>query len=160
MDPKVNPEPNPKPHDIAQPGPIDPATGQPNHQVEVTEVKSWLRQNATGLVVTAIIIALVFKFWDPFTALKVALGLGFIIFIHELGHFLTARRPDMVRLRRHAFHPLLQVLAIQGRFIAAFQVELCLGAIGRKASDGRGRRLLCGQQREAEQNGQVTTHHC
>jgi len=93
LDANVNP--NSQPHDIAQPGPIDPATGQPNHQSEVTEVKSWLRQNATGLVVTAIIIALVIKFWDPFTALKVALGLGFIIFIHELGHFLAAKWCDV-----------------------------------------------------------------
>src|SRR5688572_5876089 len=76
---------------MAKPGPIDPSTGQPNHQAEVTEVKSWLRQNAVGLVVTAIIIALVIKFWDPFTAFKVAIGLGFIIFIHELGHFLAAK---------------------------------------------------------------------
>jgi regulator of sigma E protease len=37
----------------------------------------------------------VIKFWDPFTAAKVALGLGFIIFIHELGHFLAAKWCDV-----------------------------------------------------------------
>jgi len=93
--PNVNPEPKPHQRDIAEAGPIDPATGQPNHQAEVTEVKSWLRQNATGLVVTAVIVFLVCYFWDPITAAKVALGLGFIIFIHELGHFLAAKWCDV-----------------------------------------------------------------
>lgn len=95
MDPNVNPQ--PKPHDIAEAGPIDPATGQPDHHVEVTEVKSWLRQNATSLLITAGII--VFFFFglklDPLDTLKVALGLGFIIFIHELGHFLAAKWCDV-----------------------------------------------------------------
>ena len=53
MDPNVNPEPKPHHHEIAEPGPIDPATGQPDHQAEVSAVKSWLRQNAFSLVFTA-----------------------------------------------------------------------------------------------------------
>jgi regulator of sigma E protease len=90
----VNPNPTPQ-HDIAEPGPIDPATGQPNHQAEVSAVKSWLRQNALSLLITGLGIFLVCKLWDPITALKVAVGLGFIIFIHELGHFLAAKWCDV-----------------------------------------------------------------
>ncbi len=55
MDPHVNPaDPTPtppRPHDVAQPGPIDPATGQPDHGAEVTELKSWFRENAVSLCV-------------------------------------------------------------------------------------------------------------
>jgi regulator of sigma E protease len=58
-------------------------------------VKSWLRQNALSLVLSAAGIVAVCSLWDPFTALKVAVGLGFIIFIHELGHFLAAKWCDV-----------------------------------------------------------------
>ena len=102
MDPNVNtgpvnPEPNPpsKPHDIAQPGPIDPATGQPDHGVEVTELKSWFRENAVSMVVTVGVVAAVCIWLDPIDTLKVVLGLGFIIFIHELGHFVAAKWCDV-----------------------------------------------------------------
>ena len=95
MDANVNPEPKPQHHDIAEPGPIDPATGQPNHLAEVSAVKSWLRQNSMSLLITAAVIIAVCYFWDPITAAKVALGLGFIIFIHELGHFLAAKWCDV-----------------------------------------------------------------
>lgn len=81
--------------DNVNPNPNQPDPDQPNHQAEVSAVKTWLRQNAVGIAVTALIIALVIKFWDPFTAAKVALGLGFIIFIHELGHFLAAKWCDV-----------------------------------------------------------------
>jgi regulator of sigma E protease len=92
----VNPEPNPpKHHDIAEPGPIDPATGQPDHGVEVTELKSWFRENAVSLVVTALVVAAVCIWLDPIDTLKVVIGLGFIIFIHELGHFLAAKWCDV-----------------------------------------------------------------
>ena len=57
----VNPPDPTKPphHDIAEAGPIDPATGQPDHQAEVSAVKSWFRQNLTSLVITAAVVALV-----------------------------------------------------------------------------------------------------
>ena len=54
MDPNVNPDPTPsKPHDIAEAGPINPATGQPDHGAEAAELKSWFRENAVSLVITA-----------------------------------------------------------------------------------------------------------
>ena len=81
--------------DIATPGPIDPNSGQPDHHAEVVQVKSWLRQNAVSLAITAGVVALVFWKLDPVDTVKVVLGLGFIIFIHELGHFLAAKWCDV-----------------------------------------------------------------
>ena len=101
MDPNANtgpvgPDPGqPHPHDIAQPGPIDPATGQPARGAEVSELKAWFRQNATSLLVTAAVIAAVCVWLDPFGALLVVLGLGLVIFIHELGHFAAAKWCDV-----------------------------------------------------------------
>jgi regulator of sigma E protease len=93
----ASPEPNPpsKPHDIAQPGPIDPATGQPDHTAEVSAVKSWFRENAFSLVITVAAVAAVCTWLDPVDTLKVVIGLGFIIFIHELGHFVAAKWCDV-----------------------------------------------------------------
>jgi len=76
--------------------PIDPTTGQPDHQAEVVEAKSWLRQNAFSLVGAAAgLAALAYWRLDPIDLVKVAVGLGFIIFIHELGHFLAAKWCDV-----------------------------------------------------------------
>jgi regulator of sigma E protease len=95
----VNPDtpkpPHPHPRDIAEAGPIDPNTGQPDHGAEVTELKSWFRQNLFSLVTTAIVVALVCIYLDPIDTLKVVVGLGFIIFIHELGHFVAAKWCDV-----------------------------------------------------------------
>ncbi len=90
----LNPD-GPKPDDIARPGPTDPATGQPDHGVEVTELKSWFRQNLFSFAVTAAVIAAVCIWLDPIDTLKVIIGLGFIIFIHELGHFVAAKWCDV-----------------------------------------------------------------
>ena len=100
MDPNANagnPEPvnPPKPHDIAEPGPIDPATGQPDHGAEVSALKSWFRENMISLIITAIVVALVIIYLDPIDTLKVVIGLGLVIFIHELGHFLAAKWCDV-----------------------------------------------------------------
>jgi regulator of sigma E protease len=86
---------DPRPDDIARPGPTDPATGQPDHGAEVTELRSWFRENLFSLVITAVVVALVCVYLDPIDTLKVVLGLGFIIFIHELGHFLAAKWCDV-----------------------------------------------------------------
>jgi regulator of sigma E protease len=92
----VNPEPNPpKPHDLAEPGPTDPATGQPDHGQEVSAVKSWFRENAVSLVLTVAAVAAVCTWFDPLDTLMVVVGLGFIIFIHELGHFVAAKWCDV-----------------------------------------------------------------
>jgi regulator of sigma E protease len=88
----VNP---PKPHDIAEPGPINPATGQPDHGAEVSALKGWFRENVTSLMITAIVVALILIYTDPIDTLKVIIGLGLVIFIHELGHFLAAKWCDV-----------------------------------------------------------------
>lgn len=93
----VNPGPNPppKPQDLAEAGPINPATGQPDHGQEVSAVKSWFRENAVSLVLTVGAVAAVCTWLDPIDTLKVVVGLGFIIFIHELGHFVAAKWCDV-----------------------------------------------------------------
>jgi regulator of sigma E protease len=81
--------------DIATPGPLDPNSGQPDHHAEVSALKTWLRQNAVSLVITAVVIGLVIWKLDPIDTLKVVIGLGLVIFIHELGHFLAAKWCDV-----------------------------------------------------------------
>ena len=95
MDATPNPDQRQPVTDIASPGPIDPSTGQPDRQAEVSALKTWLRQNVFSIVISAVVIALVFIYLDPIDTLKVVLGLGFIIFIHELGHFLAAKWCDV-----------------------------------------------------------------
>ncbi len=95
MDSSHNGPLNPKPHDIAEAGPIDPATGQPDHLAEVSAVKSWFRENLVSLLITALVVGLVVVYTDPIDTLKVVLGLGLVIFIHELGHFLAAKWCDV-----------------------------------------------------------------
>ena len=100
MDPNANagnhdPVNPPQPHDIAEPGPINPATGQPDHGAEVSALKGWFRENLTSLVITAIVVALILIYTDPIDTLKVIIGLGLVIFIHELGHFLAAKWCDV-----------------------------------------------------------------
>jgi len=91
----VNPDPNPKPDDVARPGPVDPTTGQPDHAAETAELKGWFRENAVSLAITAAVVALVCVYLDPIDTLKVVFGLGLVIFIHELGHFLAAKWCDV-----------------------------------------------------------------
>src|SRR5258707_5328687 len=47
------------------------------------------------LVFVAAVIVLLCVFFDPFALAKVALGLGFVIFVHELGYFLVAKWCDV-----------------------------------------------------------------
>lgn len=56
---------------------------------------AWLRRHAMSLLITAALITLVFLYLDPIDTLKVVLGLGLVIFIHELGHFLAAKWCDV-----------------------------------------------------------------
>jgi regulator of sigma E protease len=57
--------------------------------------KSWLRQHGVTLLIGAAVLALIFKYLHPLDVLIAAAGLGFIIFIHELGHFLAAKACDV-----------------------------------------------------------------
>ena len=100
MDPNANaghyePVKPPRPHDIAEAGPLDPATGQPDHGAEVSALKGWFRDNMVSLIITAVVVGLVIVYLDPIDTLKVVIGLGLVIFIHELGHFLAAKWCDV-----------------------------------------------------------------
>lgn len=58
----------------------------------------WLFANGFSLVVVAAIIGLIawkFTLAEQWAILKAALGLSFVIFIHELGHFLVAKWCDV-----------------------------------------------------------------
>ena len=57
--------------------------------------KSWLRQHGVSLLIGAAVLALIFKYLHPLDVLIAGAGLGFIIFIHELGHFLAAKACDV-----------------------------------------------------------------
>ena len=57
--------------DIATPGPIDPADGQPDRRAEVSALKAWFRENLFSLALTAVGVALVFIYLDPLDTLKV-----------------------------------------------------------------------------------------
>ena len=96
----MDPNPNAGSPDSVNPPPSGPPgepapAGAPDHGEEVSALKSWVRENAFSLVTTAIVIALVCIYLDPIDTLKVMLGLGFIIFIHELGHFVAAKWCDV-----------------------------------------------------------------
>jgi regulator of sigma E protease len=60
-----------------------------------SSVGGWLAQNALSLVVVAAVVAFVCIKLDPVTVALVAIGLGLVIFIHELGHFLAAKWCDV-----------------------------------------------------------------
>ena len=52
--------------------------------------RTWCRS-----IITAVVVALVIIYLDPIDTLKVVIGLGLVIFIHELGHFLAAKWCDV-----------------------------------------------------------------
>jgi regulator of sigma E protease len=56
----------------------------------------WIARNAVTLcIVAAAMLFAAWKQWDFFLIGKVIVGLGFVIFIHELGHFLAAKWCDV-----------------------------------------------------------------
>jgi membrane-associated protease RseP (regulator of RpoE activity) len=60
--------------------------------------RGWLNQNWPSLAMIALLFGMAYWQWGPealLAGLKVALGLGFVIFIHELGHFLAAKWCDV-----------------------------------------------------------------
>jgi len=62
---------------------------------EPTSVRGWLRENAISLVTVVVLGTLVCYYLNPITVLLVVFGLGGIIFLHELGHFLAAKACDV-----------------------------------------------------------------
>src|SRR5205807_1024920 len=78
-----------RPDDVDPPGPPEePALS----------FGEWLKANAFVLVTVAIVVVILLRNFDTeglWSVAKAALGLGFIIFIHELGHFLVAKWCDV-----------------------------------------------------------------
>jgi regulator of sigma E protease len=60
-----------------------------------TSIGRWVSQNAISLLVTIGVVVFVCIKLDPITVALVALGLGLVIFIHELGHFVAAKWCDV-----------------------------------------------------------------
>jgi regulator of sigma E protease len=63
--------------------------------VEPATIGDWLKKHATSLVTIAVVLGLVFWRLHPEDVFIAAFGLSFIIFIHELGHFLAAKACDV-----------------------------------------------------------------
>ncbi|MBA4191747.1 MAG: hypothetical protein C0467_27520 [Planctomycetaceae bacterium] len=83
------------PEHVNPPTPTGGAEQPLDHSAEVSALKSWFKENRGGLIFTSVAIALVIIYLDPIDTLKVLLGLGLVIFIHELGHFLAAKWCDV-----------------------------------------------------------------
>lgn len=60
-----------------------------------TTLTGWFAQHAVSLIIMAAVIVFVCVKLEPLTVAMVALGLGLVIFIHELGHFLAAKWCDV-----------------------------------------------------------------
>lgn len=81
-----------------------PATPPPEGRDEPPDVEEnltlgqWFVRNGPMLVIVAVLFGWLFMKFDSdglWAILKAALGLGFVIFIHELGHFLVAKWCDV-----------------------------------------------------------------
>src|SRR5579859_1038345 len=70
-------------------------SGQPDHSAEVSALKAWFKENFVSLIISAAAIVLVCTYLDVIDTVKVVIGLGLVIFIHELGHFLAAKWCDV-----------------------------------------------------------------
>ena len=62
---------------------------------EPATIGDWLKKHTTSLVTIAVVLGLVFWRLHPEDVFIAAFGLSFIIFIHELGHFLAAKACDV-----------------------------------------------------------------
>src|SRR5262249_26245550 len=66
----------------------------PANGVPVT-LGDWFRRNGPLLVLMAVGLFFVSRYLDLATVVRAAAGLGLVIFIHELGHFLVAKWCDV-----------------------------------------------------------------
>ncbi|HEY2786506.1 MAG TPA: RIP metalloprotease RseP, partial [Fimbriiglobus sp.] len=74
----------------------------------------WLKKNGINLALVAAVVIVVLRFLDPIDFLLAAGGLGLIIFIHELGHFLAAKWCDVyVKTFSIGFGPALPFCSYQ-----------------------------------------------
>src|SRR5262249_54021907 len=80
--------------------PVPEGNGQPDEPIDDAQLspRAWVARNGpTLLLVLAALIGIYYKFGleGMWTIAKVAIGLGAVIFIHELGHFLVAKWCDV-----------------------------------------------------------------
>ena len=89
------------PHDDPKPItsadlPLVPPPATPDADAPPREsLGGWFKQNWTKLAVMAAVFALICRFLHPIDVLLAGFGLSFIIFLHELGHFLAAKWCDV-----------------------------------------------------------------
>ncbi|VTS06054.1 peptidase m50 : Peptidase M50 OS=Planctomyces brasiliensis (strain ATCC 49424 / DSM 5305 / JCM 21570 / NBRC 103401 / IFAM 1448) GN=Plabr_4470 PE=4 SV=1: Peptidase_M50 [Tuwongella immobilis] len=76
--------------------PGSPAGSNPPAAVpEPTSLSGWFAANGTSLVFTVIALVLIIVYLNVLDVIKVAIGLGLVVFIHELGHFAAAKWCDV-----------------------------------------------------------------
>lgn len=83
---------------MENPGGQQPDNLRPEPEAGPQTISQWLAGNGFSLLVVACLLGLIFYHFDvdgQLAILKVALGLSFVIFIHELGHFLVAKWCDV-----------------------------------------------------------------
>src|SRR5208282_5844523 len=85
---------SPNPSDRSPEVKPSPPAGDADLNQEPATFKAWLAQNGSMLVLLiALFVGIVLRWgWVP---VIVGLGLGFLIFVHELGHFLVAKWCDV-----------------------------------------------------------------
>ncbi len=87
-------------HDDTPPPPPGNGAPPPEEPIDDAQLspRAWLTRNGpTLLLAAAALVAIYYKFGleGMWTIAKVAIGLGAVIFIHELGHFLVAKWCDV-----------------------------------------------------------------
>jgi regulator of sigma E protease len=82
--------------------PAPPAEVPPSDETEAYEdpltLRSWLIANSIPLAIVALVIGAIFYYfnWDGRFAIFLAfVGLSFVVFVHEMGHFLVAKWCDV-----------------------------------------------------------------
>ena len=82
-------------HDSDKPQPLTGGEHSVVADGAPTGFAAWLRENAGSLIFSLVALVVVCVYLNPLDVLKVILGLGLVIFIHELGHFLAAKWCDV-----------------------------------------------------------------
>jgi regulator of sigma E protease len=101
INPKSNARPPvPAPETEARAGPPAPVSSNSDNGLDETEpsLGQWFASNGFSLIVVALAIGYVLWKFDSdgiWAIVKALLGLSFVIFIHELGHFLAAKWCDV-----------------------------------------------------------------
>ncbi len=78
--------------------PVEPPSDESETEAAPQSIGQWAAANSFALLIVAAVIALVFYYFDwagRFAILKTIIGLSFVVFFHELGHFLVAKWCDV-----------------------------------------------------------------